>query len=92
MLYEVITDAKQFAGGVLVGVVGNGLANGLGDAQRHGLGAFGQGHEELVAADAGQHVGPPHLLAHQRGDRTEHFVAGRMPAGVVDDLESYNFV
>ena len=45
-------------------------------------------HRELVAGEAGDDVGGPHPLAHDRGDVADQVVAGVVAERVVDRLEA----
>src|SRR3712207_6921829 len=47
----------------------------------------GDGHRELVAAEAGHLVPGPHAAPQPLGDGDQHLVAGGVPARVVDVLE-----
>ena len=63
------------------------LAQRVGDAQRLFRRAVLEQHAELVAAEAREHVVRAHARLQQPGDLAQQLVAGRVAAGVVDDLE-----
>jgi hypothetical protein len=59
----------------------------VGDAARLLQRAVGQQHAELVTAEPCDRVGGPHPRLDQARDLADQPIAGRMPAGVVDQLE-----
>ena len=58
-----------------------------GDDQRLVLTGLGQDQRELIAAEAGHHVGGAGSSAQELGDGLQHDVAGGPAVGVVGQLE-----
>ncbi len=65
----------------------DGLAQHLGGAQRFIQRAGLEKNSKLVTTEAGESISPAHLALEQRADLAQQHVAGRVAAGVVDDLE-----
>ncbi len=68
-------------------MVADGLPHRVGDAARLLERAIGEQHAELIAAEARDHVTAAHACLDQARDLADQPVAGRVAAGVVDELE-----